>query len=133
MRWRARQACLARRSLVGAPGRTRTCDLRIRSPALYPTELRAQQAIDSISVFGLIPGRACLFGESRQIHCAGNRTVSALCILSPAFRIVSTGTRETNPDYGGRTALRSPSAFSRGRYIRVGLTSVGIRAHVFRY
>src|SRR5688572_17851760 len=25
----------------GAPGRTRTCDLRIRSPALYPTELRA--------------------------------------------------------------------------------------------
>jgi hypothetical protein len=26
----------------GAPGRTRTCDLRIRSPALYPTELRAR-------------------------------------------------------------------------------------------
>ena len=25
----------------GAPGRTRTCDLRVRSPALYPTELRA--------------------------------------------------------------------------------------------
>jgi hypothetical protein len=28
--------------LFGTPGRTRTCDLRIRSPALYPTELRAQ-------------------------------------------------------------------------------------------
>ena len=28
---------------LGAPGRTRTCDLRIRSPALYPTELRAQR------------------------------------------------------------------------------------------
>ena len=27
---------------VGAPGRRRTCDLRIRSPALYPTELRAR-------------------------------------------------------------------------------------------
>ncbi len=25
----------------GAPGRIRTCDLRIRSPALYPAELRA--------------------------------------------------------------------------------------------
>ena len=25
----------------GAPGRTRTCGLRVRSPALYPTELRA--------------------------------------------------------------------------------------------
>ncbi len=26
---------------TGAPGRIRTCDLRIRSPALYPAELRA--------------------------------------------------------------------------------------------
>jgi hypothetical protein len=26
-----------------APGRSRTCDLRIRSPALYPAELRAQR------------------------------------------------------------------------------------------
>ena len=25
-----------------APGRIRTCDLRIRSPLLYPAELRAQ-------------------------------------------------------------------------------------------
>ncbi len=25
-----------------ASGRTRTCDLRVRSPALYPTELRTQ-------------------------------------------------------------------------------------------
>jgi hypothetical protein len=31
------------RAKAGAPGRTRTCDLRIRSPALYPTELRAQR------------------------------------------------------------------------------------------
>lgn len=28
-----------------APGRTRTCDLRIRNPLLYPTELRAQDFI----------------------------------------------------------------------------------------
>ena len=27
--------------LIGAPGRIRTCDPRIRNPVLYPTELRA--------------------------------------------------------------------------------------------
>ena len=27
--------------IFGAPGRIRTCDLRIRSPLLYPTELQA--------------------------------------------------------------------------------------------
>ena len=43
----------------GAPGRTRTCDLRIRSPLLYPAELRAlvllfraaSDLIPSLSVF----------------------------------------------------------------------------------
>ena len=33
--------------LNGAPGRIRTCDLRIRSPALYPAELRARIDPDS--------------------------------------------------------------------------------------
>ena len=27
----------------GAPGRSRTCDLGLRSPLLYPTELRAHK------------------------------------------------------------------------------------------
>ena len=36
-------ALATREASVGAPGRTRTCDLRIRSPALYPTELRAHK------------------------------------------------------------------------------------------
>src|SRR5690606_42028331 len=31
---------LFRSSLQSTPGRIRTCDLRIRSPALYPAELR---------------------------------------------------------------------------------------------
>ena len=31
-----------------APGRIRTCDLRVRSPALYPAELRAR-------IFGFLP------------------------------------------------------------------------------
>ncbi len=33
--------------IAGAPGTTRTCGLRIRSPALYPTELRARGMRDS--------------------------------------------------------------------------------------
>ncbi len=32
----------ASRVIRGGPGATRTPDLRIRSPALYPSELRAQ-------------------------------------------------------------------------------------------
>ena len=30
--------------IVGTPGRIRTCDLRLRKPTLYPTELRAHLA-----------------------------------------------------------------------------------------
>jgi hypothetical protein len=30
---------------LGAPGRSRTCDPRIRSPMLYPTELQARQVL----------------------------------------------------------------------------------------
>jgi hypothetical protein len=33
---------LAREARIGAPGRTRTCDPRLRRPVLYPTELRAR-------------------------------------------------------------------------------------------
>src|SRR5205807_2077267 len=43
--WIAMARILARQSeSESAPGRTRTCGLRIRSPALYPTELRAHGA-----------------------------------------------------------------------------------------
>jgi hypothetical protein len=35
----------------GAPSRIRTCDLRIRSPSLYPTELWAQK-IKTIFPYG---------------------------------------------------------------------------------
>ena len=40
------------RAHFNAPGRARTCDLRIRSPLLYPTELRAPEA----AVFRPKPG-----------------------------------------------------------------------------
>lgn len=32
---------------LGAPGRIRTCDLRLRRPSLYPAELRARTTSDS--------------------------------------------------------------------------------------
>ena len=38
-----------------APGRIRTCDLRIRSPALYPAELRARSLfLNSLSQFAVV-------------------------------------------------------------------------------
>src|SRR6185436_20179416 len=42
-------------SVAGAPGRTRTSDRRIRSPLLYPAELRARD-----------PGRASVPGRARR-------------------------------------------------------------------
>ena len=35
---------LPRLTVDGTPGRIRTCDLRIRSPLLYPTELQAHKS-----------------------------------------------------------------------------------------
>ena len=32
----------------GAPGRTRTCDPRLRRPVLYPTELRARAEASTV-------------------------------------------------------------------------------------
>ncbi len=37
----SRSSVMGCRYFQGAPGRTRTCNLRIRSPLLYPVELRA--------------------------------------------------------------------------------------------
>ena len=34
---------------TGTPGRIRTCGLRIRSPALYPAELRAHKEGNGVS------------------------------------------------------------------------------------
>ena len=37
-------------SETNAPGRIRTCDLRIRNPLLYPAELRALQSLNVCSI-----------------------------------------------------------------------------------
>ncbi len=48
----------------GTPGRVRTCDLRLRSPLLYPAELpgRVLQLLYSIGTKGIITDRAFSFG-----------------------------------------------------------------------
>ena len=43
----ARRSCEATKT--GMPGRIRTCDLRIRNPLLYPTELRAHKNNPSLT------------------------------------------------------------------------------------
>ena len=37
-------------AILNTPGRTRTCDLRIRNPLLCPTELRALHALTAFSI-----------------------------------------------------------------------------------
>ena len=46
---------------ISTPGRIRTCDLRIRSPLLYPTELRAQLAEKRLIL-------QCFYGISCHRH-----------------------------------------------------------------
>jgi hypothetical protein len=44
-------------SRTGAPGRTRTCDPRLRRPVLYPTELRAHVSILARTLLALMASR----------------------------------------------------------------------------
>ncbi len=46
-------------NIVGTPGPTRTGDLRIRSPALYPAELRARNIVISNLVQKVDPKDLC--------------------------------------------------------------------------
>ena len=47
-------AILAYLVKYGAPDRSRTCDLWLRKPTLYPTELRARYQADIIANHGII-------------------------------------------------------------------------------
>src|SRR6188768_63822 len=68
------EACQAAKPL-GAPGRTRTCDLRIRSPALYPTELRAHEkaSYHPARLRLRAPGRLRLAGAVPDCPAPGGR------------------------------------------------------------
>ena len=42
-------------TIIGAPGRTRTCNRQLRRPMLYPIELRAQRILVQTVVYSLPP------------------------------------------------------------------------------
>ena len=54
-------------NMTGAPGRIRTCDLKIRSLLLYPTELRARELV-GVRQRGVRSGR----GDQQAEHGAGD-------------------------------------------------------------
>ena len=51
--------------VVGAPDRNRTCDLRLRRPTLYPTELQARFSINYL----LISLRIILVALLQTVNC----------------------------------------------------------------
>ena len=61
---------------IGAPCRTRTCDLLVRSQTLYPTELRARRNVDYISpARANKPGRsACSAASAYSVALRGLRS-----------------------------------------------------------
>ena len=111
---------------VGAPGRTRTCDLRIRSPALYPTELRAHgassyharaRAVASLRTAD--PGQRCrLTAHLPTAYCS-------------VYFIIA---RRSAPGDCLSGAQRSPAAARRAAKLRIlkslGDTTASISSHV---
>ena len=98
------QACraspLAQR--VGAPGRTRTCDPRLRRPMLYPTELRA---------------RVVFSNALRNVRVAepGSRCAGFAATRPPATEAAD-GRRSTGASaLAGREPARRPFPVRRGR------------------
>ena len=72
------------------PGRIRTCDLRIRNPVLYPTELRVQLVETPIYQFvaAIRQGR----GEGQRISAVANGThLKSFPMLGPAGRHILSG------------------------------------------
>jgi hypothetical protein len=65
----------------GTPGRARTCDLRLRRPTLYPTELRAHkreeqtnQVTTDLGLYRIAPSQASAIQKGlRHIHKASRK------------------------------------------------------------
>ena len=72
----------------GAPGRIRTCDLRIRSPVLYPAELLAQcKRSDLYRKKPLCTSSFCFSTLARWLLGAGYLPPIAVHPLSARFRL----------------------------------------------
>ena len=66
-----------------APGVTRTPDLRIRNPLLYPAELRAQNGQRYIPIFALNESRAAFANLRPSKQTRTVRDVNALLVIFP--------------------------------------------------
>ena len=53
---------------IGAPGRSRTCGLRIRSPTLYPAELRARVRLKTVETVQCDRLKNKKWGERRGLN-----------------------------------------------------------------
>src|SRR4030042_2662733 len=97
--------------LTCAPGRSRTCGLRIRSPALYPAELQAQIVI-------------CTMRERRRRCCAESRKIRVhLLLYIPA--------EDVPPDQIAPSVQMGAVAGVGGFEIAVFISHVGVNVNVY--
>jgi hypothetical protein len=90
------------RSAYGAPGRTRTCDPRLRRPMLYPAELRAQGPRNKLLRYRQLGGE--LVGAEgfepptlwSQTRCATRLRHAPTEAAPHGRRIIRTGSRSVN-------------------------------------
>ena len=72
MRDQVSHLCHTGPSKSGAPGRTRTCDPRLRRPVLYPTELRARKVSLSVAPSYGLTSRTSVGLAPRLHHVSRN-------------------------------------------------------------
>ncbi len=124
-------SCLCAKS--GAPGRTRTCDPRLRRPMLYPAELRAQSASHIVLPFGSPHVHPCTANQPdhprsvvraarRHVKCPRENTA-----LTPGLE----GRCSIQLSYGRSPHLTSPCLSTGLMYIHVPPTSPTVHGRSF--
>ncbi len=100
---------------LGAPGRIRTCDLRLRRPSLYPTELRAQslrletndaKRAEAVNVAGLRKPDGPL-SSSREGPLVARSFAADKCVALRPANERRIDTFERRPTFG-RRCVRAP-------------------------
>jgi hypothetical protein len=98
---------------MSAPGRTRTCDPRLRRPSLYPSELRGPAALRVTARAGLLSLAAVIAIAAVPGVAAGARTATGT-LATPGKRCSVPGTTNTI-DQLWRPDMRAAIAYAHGR------------------
>jgi hypothetical protein len=123
--------------VIGTPGRTRTCDPRLRRPLLYPTELRAQYFI----INQLSRAYRSLRSKPRTARSPlgggpkrGEKTVTDNPRKTSSFPRVKIGVSSCLLELS-HAGLRLPplAAACRGRRIKTRADRIPYRSQVFGY